>query len=58
MFIQSSVSFASKSENNVNLKIGDYIQFGRYQGEHILWRVIDIDDEGDPLLLADEIITL
>jgi hypothetical protein len=47
-------------------KIGDYVQFGWYAGEPILWRVIgdsanpnaNVDDViiGDPLLFSDKII--
>jgi hypothetical protein len=49
------------------LQIGDFIQFGRYDGEPILWRVIEdsanllaeIGDSvtGNPLLLSDHVIT-
>ena len=38
--------------------IGNYIEFGTYYGEPILWRVIHVDKDGDPLLLADRILTL
>ncbi|TCT17064.1 S-layer family protein [Natranaerovirga pectinivora] len=38
-------------------EIGDYIEFGRYNGEPILWRIIHIDDEGAPLLWSENIIT-
>ncbi len=40
------------------LKIGDYIQFGKYYDEPILWRVIHKDDEGDPILFSDKIISI
>lgn len=40
-----------------NLKIGDYIYFGRYKDEPILWRVIHFDDDGNPLLFSDKILT-
>lgn len=39
------------------LQIGDYLQMGTYYGEPILWRCIDIDENG-PLMLSDRIITL
>ncbi|MEI6132559.1 MAG: DUF6273 domain-containing protein, partial [Bacillota bacterium] len=39
------------------LKIGDYITLGRYNDEPILWRCIDINENG-PLLLSDKILTL
>ncbi|WFD09600.1 hypothetical protein [Tepidibacter hydrothermalis] len=40
------------------LKIGDYIQFGKYNDELILWRIINIDPDGNPLLFSDRIISL
>ena len=40
-----------------DFKKGDYVQFGRYYGEPILWRVIAIED-GKPLLFSDRILTL
>lgn len=39
-----------------SVQIGDYIQFGSYYDEPILWRVINIDKDGDPLLFSDKII--
>lgn len=39
-------------------KIGDYIQFGNYNGQTILWRVIDLDAAGDPLLLSEKILSI
>lgn len=41
-----------------NLKIGDTIQFGRYLGATITWRVINISDNGYPLLLANNVLDL
>lgn len=39
------------------LKVGDYVQFGSYNGDPILWRVINIDESG-PLLLSDRILSM
>jgi len=39
------------------IKIGDYIQMGKYYGETILWRCVDIDENG-PLMLSDKILCL
>ena len=39
------------------LKTGDYVQFGSYNNEPILWKVINIDENG-PMLLSDKIICL
>ena len=41
-----------------SLKIGDYIQFGKYNNTPILWRVIQKDEEDHPILLSDRIISL
>ena len=46
-----SVQAASKP----NIKIGDYVQMGKYNGSSILWRCVSIDADG-PLMLADRII--
>ncbi|TCO68096.1 hypothetical protein [Marinisporobacter balticus] len=40
----------------IDLKTGDYIQFGKYNAVPILWRVINIDEDGDSLLFSDKII--
>jgi len=39
------------------INIGDYILFGTYYGEPILWRCVDIEN-GKPLILSDRIITI
>lgn len=39
-------------------KIGDYILFGKYNNERILWRVINIDEAGSPLLFMENVITI
>ncbi len=41
-----------------DLKIGDYIEFGKYDEQPILWRVIHIDEDGNPLIFSDRIISL
>jgi len=40
------------------INIGDYIIFGTYYGEPILWRCVDIDPVHGPLMLSDRIISL
>lgn len=45
-------------QSEAALKIGDYILFGTYYEDPILWRVIDIDKDGDPMLLSDKILCL
>ena len=39
------------------IKIGDYLQMGTYYGKPILWRCVDIDENG-PLMLSDKILCL
>ncbi len=39
------------------IKIGDYLEMGTYYGAPILWRCVDIDENG-PLMLADRIICI
>lgn len=39
------------------LKTGDYISFGKYYGQPIVWRVINVDDDGCPLLLSDKLLS-
>ncbi len=47
--------FTVRSAASVN--IGDYVQMGTYYGAPILWRCVDIDENG-PLMLSDKIICL
>ena len=49
--IPVSVQAASKP----NIKIGDYVKMGTYNGNSILWRCVSIDADG-PLMLADKIV--
>jgi hypothetical protein len=46
------------SEKDDAVKVGDYVKFGRYADESIIWRVIHVDREGNPLLFSDRILTL
>ncbi|MCH5185217.1 MAG: hypothetical protein J1F64_03740, partial [Oscillospiraceae bacterium] len=39
------------------LKVGDYVQFGRYSDEPIIWRCVS-DDENGMLMITDEIISI
>jgi len=39
-----------------SVKIGDYLVMGKYLDEQVLWRCVDIDENG-PLMLADKILT-
>lgn len=42
---------------DANIGIGEYLQMGTYYGEPILWRCVDIDDNG-PLMISDRILCL
>jgi len=39
------------------LKVGDYVIYGHYQHEPIIWQVINIDDQGNPLLFSESAIS-
>ncbi len=40
------------------LKIGEYVQFGSYLNEPIVWKVIHFDEDGDPLLFSERILSM
>jgi hypothetical protein len=40
-----------------SIQIGEYIQMGEYYDEPILWRCVDIDENG-PLMLSDRILSI
>ncbi|MBR2476610.1 MAG: hypothetical protein IKB50_00565 [Clostridia bacterium] len=40
-----------------SVELGDYIQLGSYMGEPIVWRCVDVNENGS-LMVADRIITL
>lgn len=39
-----------------SVKVGDYIEFGKYNNKPILWRVINLDSEGNPTLFSEKIL--
>lgn len=47
----------SVANAQAGIEIGDYIQMGTYYGKPILWRCVDIDENG-PLMLSDRILCL
>ncbi len=60
VMVVTVMPWAVLATNNVNqstLAVGDYITFGTYLGEPILWRCVDIDENG-PLMLSDKILCL
>jgi hypothetical protein len=56
LFIFALVASATASANT-RFKTGDYIQFASYNTQPVLWRVISVDANGAPLLLAEHILT-
>ena len=48
---------AQPAISNPCIKIGEYLQMGTYYGKPILWRCVDIDENG-PLMLSDKVICL
>ena len=52
------MSFVPVTANaSMNISIGQYVQMGTYYGEPILWRCVDIDENG-PLMLSDKILCI
>lgn len=52
----TALSVEPADELTVGVTIGNYFSFGSYNGNAILWRCVDIDDNG-VLLLSDKAIT-
>ena len=46
---------AAEGETTPTVEIGTYISLGKYNGKSIIWRCVDIDENG-PLMLADRIV--
>lgn len=51
----SQAQSASEASVTTDIKLGDYITLGSYNGEKILWRCVAIDDNG-ALMLSDKIL--
>ena len=47
----------AQAAGDADVKVGDYVQMGMYYGRPILWRCVDIDDNG-PLMLSDKILSV
>lgn len=54
----SPPSIVETDSISIQLKVGDYIRFGNYNGQPVDWRVINIDEDGKPLLFATKIISV
>lgn len=53
-FVSTSVVSASSV---ATIAVGQYVQLGKYYDEPIMWRCVDIDENG-PLMLSDKILCL
>jgi len=55
-----TIGFANitNAQTPTKMKVGDYIQFGHYYGDPILWRVINVNANGSYFLLSDKILCL
>lgn len=51
------MGFICEFEPDNVIRIGEYVQMGTYYGQPILWRCVDIDENG-PLMLSDKILCL
>lgn len=49
--------FENKAYAASTMQVGDYVEFGSYLGKNIIWRVVNIDSTGSPLLYAENIVT-
>lgn len=49
------LSVSATGNKTTSVTLGDYISLGKYDGKDIVWRCVDIDENG-PLMLADKII--
>lgn len=56
--VKQPLSGLVEDKKSEDINIGDYIVYGKYYDQSILWRVIDKDKDGDPLLLSDKILCL
>ena len=53
----NQIQSVTANDTDSKIKIGDYITLGTYYGEKILWRCVDIDENG-PLMLSDRVLCL
>ena len=57
MLVPTGALTVQTSAEDGAIEIGDYITLGTYYGESIVWRCVDIDENG-PLMLSDKILCL
>lgn len=48
-------SLSTSSTKSTQIKLGDYISLGKYNGKNIIWKCVSVDEKGY-LMLADKII--
>lgn len=53
---QSDNTANDASKANATWDVGDYVQFGQFEGAPLVWRVIDMDENRAPLLLSEQIL--
>ncbi len=49
---------ATSAKSGLKLKLGDYIQFGKYAGSPILWRVINVNPDGSFVVYSEKVLCL
>ncbi len=55
--ITPEVKPLNKPDEAQNIKVGDYVQFGKYYGDPILWKCVKKED-GSPMLVSEYILCL
>lgn len=53
-----TLNYEVKAEETKEMEIGDYVQFGRYWDDPIVWRIINKNDDGSLMLYSDKILCL
>ena len=50
------VNYYIDNKQDINLKIGDYIKFGKFYGKDLSWVVINHDKNNNPMLFSEKVI--
>jgi len=58
MFLSLSIVSSPVFTADEELNVGEYVQFGHFNDAPIVWRVIHKDENGNPMLFSDKVITL
>lgn len=53
----NNVGFSEASTGS-SLKVGDFVELGQYENEPVVWQVVNIDTDGNPLLFSRRILTI